>query len=161
MQHGLGSEFSAKVNGLATDFALRAIKAQPFDYLRTIWDATTRTFQPASYASKLYVFPAALRAVCWPCTPVSLNALGAVNHSDFRDEYTYNNGGDPNTRGGEPFPGWVRFYQRLLLLPPPALAVILFAGLMGIPLARRVLRRPALPTWADGLRVHMAGPPNP
>ena len=158
VQHGPGWEFGAKVNGLATDFALRAIKAQPFDYLRTIWDATTRTFQPASYASKLYVFPAALRAVCWPCTPVSLNALGAVNHSDFRDEYTYNNGGDPNTRVVEPFAGWVRFYQRLVLLPPLLLAVIVLTGLIGMPFAWRRFGGPALLPWLTGLVIIVTGP---
>ena len=158
IQHGPGSEFGAKVNSLATDFALRAIEAQPSDYLRTVWDATARTFQPVSYAGKLYVFPAALRAACWPCTPESLKALAAANHSDYRDEYTYNGGADPDTRVVEPFAGWVRSYQRLVVLPPPLLLAIVVTGLIGMPFAWRRFGGPALLPWLTGLVIIVTGP---
>jgi hypothetical protein len=152
IQHGPGWEFSARVNGLATNFASRAIKAQPLDYLRTIWDATSKTFQPgfASYADALYVFPAA--------TPESLKALASANYSRYRDEYTYNNGGDPSTRVVEPFAGWVRFYQRFVLLPPPLLAVIILTGLIGMPFAWRRFGGPALLPWLTGLVIIVTGP---
>jgi hypothetical protein len=151
IQHGPGSEFSAKVNNLATDFALRAIEAQPLDYLRTVWDATARTFQPgvASYADRLYLFPAA--------TPESLKALAAANYSGYRDEYTYN-GGDPSTRVVEPFAGWVRFYQRVVVLPPPLLLVIVLTGLIGMPFAWRRFGGPALLPWMTGLVIIVMGP---
>jgi hypothetical protein len=151
IQHGPGSEFSAKVNSLATDFALRAIEAQPLDYLRTVWDATARTFQPgfASYADRLYLFPAA--------TPESLKALAVANYSGYRDEYTYN-GGDPSTRVVEPFAGWVRFYQRLVVLPPPLLPAIVLTGLIGMPFAWRRFGGPALLPWLTGLVIIVMGP---
>jgi hypothetical protein len=151
IQHGPGSEFSAKVNSLATDFALRAIEAQPFDYLRTVWDGTARTFQPgfASYADKPYLFPAA--------TPESLRALAVANYSGYRDEYTYNDG-DPSTRVVEPFAGWVRFYQRLVVLPPPLLLAIVLTGLIGMPFAWRRFGGPALLPWLTGLVIIVMGP---
>lgn len=151
IQHGPGWEFGAKVNGLATDFALRAIEAQPFDYLRTVWDATAKTFQPglATYADRLYMFPAA--------TPESLKALGTSNNSDYRDEYTYNSG-DPNTRVVEPFAGWIRFYQRLVVLPPPLLLAIVLTGLIGMPFAWRRFGGPALLPWLTGLVIIVMGP---
>ncbi len=44
--HGPGYEFGNQVNHLATDFAVRAILAQPAEYLRVAWDSAAQTFMP-------------------------------------------------------------------------------------------------------------------
>ncbi len=151
IQHGPGPEFGAKVNRLATDFALRAIEAQPSDYLRTVWNATMETFEPsqAAYADSLYVFPAK--------TPESVRALAAANYSSYQVEYNYNSG-DPDTRVAEPFARWVRFYQRFIVLSPAMLSGILLTGLIGMPFAWRRFGGPVVLPWLTGVAIIVVGP---
>jgi hypothetical protein len=145
-----GSEVDREVNSLATNFALRAIEAQPAAYLMAVWQSITKNFEPqltdsaAWFSLRNYEFPAA--------TPASLRAFAGANRElpYYRDGYAYNGGRDPSTRMVRPFAGWIRAYQRYVLLPGPLLALVVLTGLTGIALAWRSLGGPALLPWLTG-----------
>jgi hypothetical protein len=148
-----GSEFDSRVNSLATNFAIRAIEAQPAAYFAAVWHSTLENFQPqfkgsaAWYSERRYTFPAS--------TPQSLRALARVNRElpDYRGAYIYNGRRDPSTRIVQPFAGWIRVYQRFVILPGPLLALIALAGLTGIVTGWRRLGGPALLPWLTGAIV--------
>ena len=145
-----GWEFDARADSLATNFARRAIEAQPAAYLRAVWGATAENFElqrkgsPAWYSERQYLFPAA--------APESLRALARANRElpYYRDAYTFNGGSDPSTRIVRPFAGWIQAYQRFVVLPGPLFGFIVLAGLAGMALAWRRLGGPALLPWLTG-----------
>lgn len=142
-----GSAFDTRVNSLATDFALRAIEAQPRAYLGAVWHSTTVNFElqlkgsAAWYSARRYMFPATM--------PQSLRTLARLNRElpDYADGYSYNNHRDPSTRIVQPFAGFVQTYQRFTMLPGPVLALIALAGLLGTATAWRRLGGPAVLPW--------------
>jgi hypothetical protein len=145
-----GSEVDSRVNSLATNFALRAIKAQPAAYLTAVRHSIAENFElqrmdsPAWFSQRNYMFPAA--------TPESLRAFAGANGElpYYRDAHAYNDGGDPSTRIVRPFAAWIQAYQRFAVLPGPLLGLIVLAGLAGIALAWRSLGGPALLPWLTG-----------
>ena len=147
-----GSEVDPRVNSLATKFALRAIEAQPAAYLKAVWQSMTENFEPqltdsAAWSSQRnYEFPAA-------APPGSLRAFAAANRElhYYQDCYAYSGGRDPSIRMVQPFAGWIRAYQRFVILPGPLLALIVLAGLAGIALAWRSLGGAALLPWLTGM----------
>jgi len=146
-----GWEFDSRVNSLATNFALRAIRAQPAAYLGAVWHSTMENFEPqvkgsaAWFSERRYMFPASTRA--------SLRSLARVNRelADYRSGYTYNSRRDPSTRMVHPFAGWIRAYQRFAILPGPLLALIALAGLLGVVTRWRRFGGPALLPWLTGV----------
>jgi hypothetical protein len=146
-----GSEVDSRVNSLATNFALRAIEAQPAAYLTAVWQSITENFElqlmdsEAWFSQRNYEFP--------PATPMSLRAFAGAKGElpYYRDGYAYDGGRDPSTRMVRPFAGWIRYYQRFVVLPGPLLALIVLAGLTGIALAWRSLGDPALLPWLTGM----------
>ncbi len=144
---GQASEFSSQVNHLATNFAVRAIIAQPGAYLRVVWDATAETFLPAQDTNKSeaqYVFPAAV--------PQSLSALAASTGEDPSYGVTYNGGANPSTRLVQPYAGWIQAYQRHVAMPGPLLGAIVLAGLVGA-VACLAARGAGIAGLADGCRI--------
>jgi len=145
-----GSQFDSRVDGLATDFALRAIEAQPAAYLRAVWRSTAENFalqlmdSPAWYSQRQYRFPTA---------PESLQALARANRELSLYPYaaTINGGRDPSTQIVQPFARWMQAYQRFVVLPGPLVALIVLAGLAGAGLAWRRLGGPALLPWLTGV----------
>jgi len=145
-----GSEFDSQVNSLATNFALRAIGAQPAAYLEAVWNSTMENFEPqlegsaAWYSERRYLFPVT--------TPQSLRTLARVNRElpEYMDGYTYNGRRDPSTRVVQPFARWIQTYQRFVILPGPLLALIVLAGMAGIATAWRRLGGTALLPWLTG-----------
>jgi hypothetical protein len=143
-----GSEFDSRADRLATDFALRAINAQPGAYLAAVWHSTAENFElqlkdtPPWYSEKQYRFPAA--------TPESLRALARANRElpYYQDAYAFNGGRDPSTRIVRPFAGWIQAYQRFVVLPGPLLGLAVLAGLAGT--VWRRFRGPALLPWLTG-----------
>jgi hypothetical protein len=144
------SPFDSRVNRLATDFALRAIRAQPAAYLRAVWRSTGENFapqlrdSPAWFSQRQYRFPAA--------RPESLRALARANHElpHYPDAATLNGGRDPSTRVVRPYAGWMQAYQRFVVLPGPLLGLIVLAGLAGITVAWQRFGGPALLPWLTG-----------
>jgi hypothetical protein len=148
-----GWEFDSRVNSLATNFALRAIEAQPAAYLTAVWHSIAENFElqlmesAAWYSERQYMFPVA--------TPESLRALASANLElpYYQDGYTYDGRRDPSTRIVRPFAGWIQTYQRFAVLPGPLLALMVLAGLAGIALAWRRLGGLALLPWLTGAVV--------
>jgi hypothetical protein len=151
LQHGPAPEFSSKVNSLATDFSIRAIEAQPADYLKAVWHSTAETFSlhrdpnPAGQSQNLYLFPGSV--------PLSVTSLAAANGEDYRPGYAYNGGANPSTRIVQPFASWIRGYQRFMVIPGPLLGLIVLAGAAGAVLAWRRFGGPALLPWLTGVAL--------
>lgn len=147
--HGPAPEFSAKVNSLATNFTIRAIEAQPADYLKAVWHSTIETFTvhrdptPAGQSEDLYEFPASV--------PQPLKSLAVANGEDYRPGFSYNGGGDPSTRISQPFAGWIRGYQRFMVIPGPLLGLIVLAGAAGGIVAWRRFGGASLLPWLTGV----------
>jgi hypothetical protein len=145
-----GWEFDSRVNGLATNFALRAMRAQPAAYLGAVWQSTIENFELQSKGSaawsseRRYRFPAV--------TPRPLRDLARFNRElpDYGSGYTYNGHRDPSTRVVQPFARWIQVYQRFVILPGLVLALIAVTGLVGIITAWRRLGGPALLPWLTG-----------
>jgi hypothetical protein len=146
-----GWEFDSRVNALATNFALRAIQAQPAAYLGTVWESTMENFElqlrgsAAWFSERRNRFPAA--------TPRPLRALARSNRElrGYASGYTYNGRRDPSTRVVQPFAGWIQVYQRFVILPGLLLGLIALAGLVGIATSWRRLGGPALLPWLTGV----------
>ena len=145
-----GSQFDSRADHLATDFALRAIRAQPAAYLRAVWHSTAENFAPqlkdsaAWYSQRQYRFPAV--------APQSLRALARANREldTYPAAATINGGRDPSTKIVRPFAGWMQAYQRFVVLPGPLLGLAVLAGLVGTAMAWRRLGGPALLPWLTG-----------
>jgi hypothetical protein len=145
-----GGPFGKRADSLGTRFALLAIRAQPLDYLRVAGRAFWESFLPPpsldaatilqrSWAqSQLgYTFPAA--------PPRALLPRYAL-----RDFSAYDPAG-PGLRVVKPYAGWIRAYQRYVVLQGPLLGVIVLAGLGGVIVAWRRRGGPALLPWLTGL----------
>ncbi|MBV9093897.1 MAG: phospholipid carrier-dependent glycosyltransferase [Streptosporangiaceae bacterium] len=139
------SKFAPLPNQLAENFAIRAIEAQPLDYLRTVIDDTGRVF-----AWKRYVFPNTQTYDEYvfgdKATPIPSWDKGHIGRWDsWAAAYAH---GNPNTRLVSPFAPVIRGYQRYVWLPGTVYGLILLVGLGGIVLAWRRLGGEALLPWA-------------
>jgi hypothetical protein len=144
IQHGPGSEFSSKVNGLATQWALRAITAQPTAYLKVVVNASLEAIKPehdTNQSQTIYLFPAA--------KPESEKALAIQSGEDPSYAYSYNGGANPSTRVVQPYARWLLAYQRYVVVSGPFLGVIVLLGLLGAALAWR-RGGPAWFAWITG-----------
>jgi len=149
-----GGEFGPRADKLGTNFALRAIRAQPVAYATAVWDsfsqsfllhdtATTGMFQrpgapESSLLQSLYEFPAKS-----PPPPVQADV-------------PYFRAYDPaslHLRLVQPFAGWILAYQRYVVLAGPLLALIALAGLAGALIAWRRFGGPVLLPWLTGMAL--------
>ena len=141
IKHGPGTEFSNKINRLATDFDRRAIMAQPLDYLKAVLYTTFESFGSSSTQTH-FLFLAHVSE--------SLQAIAASNDENVRDAYNYGHE-DPSTRVVAPFAELALVYQRFAVVPGWLLAMIVLAGLSGMAAAWRRLGGPTLLPWLTGL----------
>jgi hypothetical protein len=130
-------EFSPLTNRLAKGFATRAIKTQPLDYARVVWDDSWRSFDwkrkvfpdPITYGE--YVFASASGGPAQkPATGHGFGTRFSVPH--FAD-------GSGITHVVSPYAGIMRGYQKYVFLPGTILGVLLAIGLGGMAVAWRRL----------------------
>jgi hypothetical protein len=119
-------EFSPVVNQQAKRFAVKAIEAQPLDYLRAAWDDTVRSFD-----WNRSVFPDA----------------ATYAQYQFGDQVK----GSPVTVTVSPFAPVIRDYQRYVWLPGTVFGLILLAGLV-LGVVRRRLTQILVP-WLSSLAL--------
>ena len=152
-----GGRFSARTNRLALNFALRAIAAQPADYVAAVghdfaltffWD---RPVHPKAGIVDRYQFADA--ATAW--VPASEYTPGGGTVAG--DQAAYNGGRQPApTRVVQPYASWLVTYQRYVYLRGTLLGVILLAALAAMIARRRVY--PAGLPWAFAVTILLVPP---
>ena len=144
------TKFSPVPNQLAENFAIRAIKAQPLDYARTVFDDTWRVF-----AWKRVIFPNAptydeyifgYRSLPIP----TWDQADLGQYGSYAAAYVH---GNPLTQVVAPFANVIRGYQRYVWLPGTGYGLILLAGLAGLVPAWRRLGGEALLPWTISLAL--------
>jgi hypothetical protein len=138
------SKFSPVPNALAEDFAIRAIKAQPLDYAKTVFDDTWRVF-----GWKRVVFPQAATYNEYKFGYRSLpipkwDQAGLGRYHSYAAAYLQ---GNPLTQVVSPFAPIIRGYQRYVWLPGTVYGLVLLVGLGGMVTAWRRLGGEALLPW--------------
>ena len=137
-------KFTPLPNSLGLQFAIRAIEAQPLDYLRVTFDDTWRSFgwprtvfpNPSTYDEYLFGYQPVTIS---PDHPADGYASSAAAYLD---------GGNPETAIVSPFAAVIRGYQRYVWLPGTGYGLILLFGLAGLVMAWR-RRGPAADADAD------------
>lgn len=148
-----GGVFGNLADKLGTNFALRAIRAQPADYLRLVWscfwenfrldkdtNATVMLQRESAAFQRDEMFPAVL-------------APPPAYADHYYDAY---DPAGPDLRVVQPYAGWIREYQRVIVVSGPLLGVILLTGLAGIVVAWRRIGGPALLPWLTGVVLIVA-----
>jgi hypothetical protein len=119
-------KFSVLPNGLAQKFAIKAIEAQPADYLKVTFDDTWRSFYwPRS------VFPNAATYDEYLFGYRSLKISQSPTYG-YPSPAAYYEQGNALTRVVNPYAGLLRVYQRYFWLPGTVYGLILLAGLVGL-----------------------------
>jgi len=149
-----GGEFGELADRLGTGFALRAIRAQPLDYLRTVWRCFWESFllKGNTHAGSLFerVGAQLQKDYMFPAAPLTPPPPYADRYYDAYDPAA------PNLRVVQPYAGWVRVYQRCVVVSGPLLGVITLTGLAGLIVAWRRIGGPALLPWLTGLCLLLA-----
>ncbi|MEU6035592.1 phospholipid carrier-dependent glycosyltransferase [Actinomadura sp. NPDC047616] len=144
------STVTPEANKVLRDFAIRAMLAQPGDYLRTVADGVGKAFSPDRFpyptaaTEALYHFPAD------PQVFPGGKSWGGGD-SALLDAMTYGRTSTPS-RVVQPHAGKMIDYQRDRYLPGPVLGVIFAVGAAGTLLAPR-LRRTVLLAWATAVTL--------
>ena len=143
-----GGPFGAVADRLGRRFALQAIKAQPLDYLRAFAGTLAENFEPppSPLAASAAVRNRALHFTeyLFPATPPKPASPGTARMFSRYDP------AGPGLHVVQPYAGWVRAYQRYVIVPGPLLAVIALVGLGGLLAGWRRLGGPALLPWLIG-----------
>ncbi len=139
------TKFSSLPNQLASNFAERAILAQPLGYARAVADDTLRVF-----AWKRTVFPNAQTydEYLFPYRPMAIPSWARGHIAGYSSDAAFYVRGNPQTHIVQPFAGVMRVYQRYIFLPGTLYGVILLIGLGGMVLAWRRIGGEALLPWA-------------
>ncbi|GAA3115655.1 hypothetical protein GCM10010466_03420 [Planomonospora alba] len=135
----------AERDALAGDFAMRAVAAQPADFLRTgladlahVFDWDRRVY-PTEGDQSAYVFPEGTASL----------PDGTASRGRTAEEITVAYQGAPgDTYIAEPYAGWLRAYQEHGFLRGPFLGVVLLIGLIGVLTQWRRLGGPVLLPWS-------------
>ncbi len=146
-------KFTPLPNSLGLQFAIRAIEAQPLDYLRVTFDDTWRSFDwprtvfpnPSTYDEYLFGYQSVTIS---PDHPADGYASSAAAYLD---------GGNPETVIVNPFAEMIRGYQRYTWLPGTGYGLVLLFGLAGLVLAWR-RRGPAAGSEAEAETEALADP---
>jgi hypothetical protein len=136
---------------LGNDFAFRAIRAEPLDYLQAVEQNFAQSFllhsgHPREFtiawagaqSQRDYMFPAG--------SPIWSDA----NFDRYFREYQ---GALPNLRKVQPYAGWIQTYQRFIVVSGPLLGLIALTGLVGLIVSWRRIGGPALLPWLTGITL--------
>ncbi|MBX6767364.1 MAG: hypothetical protein IRY90_09475, partial [Actinomadura rubrobrunea] len=136
---------SPEANATLRDFAIRAVLAQPGDYLRTVADGVGKAFSPARFPYPTASTEALYHFSDSPHIFPAGKGWGGGD-SALLDAMEYGRTSTPS-RVVRPHADTMIAYQRHWHLPGPALGVIFAVGAAGTLAAPR-LRRTVLPAWA-------------
>lgn len=152
---GTWDKFTPRMSARTGDFAKRAIRAQPYDYLRTVARDLART---AEWNRHPYPTEGAVRAYRFPETVSPRKPIESVPGATvLADSYTYA-GTDGATPVVEPYAGLLRSYQDYARLPGTLFCLVMAVGLAAMtPLWRRLGGGSLLP-WTAAL-VMIVVPP--
>jgi hypothetical protein len=149
-----GGPFGQRADSLGTSFALRAVRAQPLDYLRTASRYFWKDFQPppSIHSHDITERNRALHLneFMFPVGPPR-----QASPQTARDFSKYDPAG-PRARVVQPYAGWIQAYQRYIIVPGPLLGAIVLGGLGGLIVAWRRFGGPALLPWLVGLCLLVA-----
>lgn len=126
-------KFSTLPNSLATQFAIRAVEAQPLAYAEVVLKDTWRAFywphtaDPNQQTADMYLFG-------YQSVPI---ASGHAADGYPSSAQAYLAGANPATQVVNPFAGAIRIYQRYVWLPGTIFGLILLAGAIGVVFAWR------------------------
>ncbi|MGK5552345.1 phospholipid carrier-dependent glycosyltransferase [Actinomadura kijaniata] len=140
-------------NATMRDFAIRAILAQPGDYLGVVADGVGKAFSPHRFpvptaaTESLYHFPE--RPQIFPGGR-SWGADPGRPSTALTDAVRYGRTWRPS-RVVEPYAGRTRAYERAVTLPGPVLGAVFAAGGLGVALGRR--RRAVLLVWGTAVTL--------
>jgi hypothetical protein len=147
-------KFSDMTNSLASDFAKRAILAQPGDYVSTVASGVARTFQWSPTQDQGVID----RYVFAQTEPPPPNLRFSSTDTARGDMTAYDHRPAQAPRVAEPYAGWIRGYQRVVYLPGPAFGAILLAALAAIVAAWRSWGGPALLPWTAAIALIVVPP---
>ena len=125
-----GPKFSPRNNALALHFAIRAIAAQPGDYIKDVLDdfALSFTWNRPPHPSALLAERSQFAFATNDWEPAGT----ALARTLAQDQRAYTGGSLATTRAVEPFASFMRGYQRVFFIRGTMLGVLLLIGLAGI-----------------------------
>src|SRR5579859_2108160 len=101
--------FSKLTNQLGESFAIRAIEAQPVDYLKAVWSDTWRVF---GWKRLVFPDPGTYNEYLFSSHPLGIPPWDKANlapYTSYADAYIQDNA---HTQVTQPFAGWLQAYQR-------------------------------------------------
>jgi hypothetical protein len=138
----IAGEFTPATDKSGTSFALHVIEAQPVDYALAAWRDVLQNFT-AGQTWHPFAFP--------DHSPASVSRLIATNPTNFPLTSLYRYDPHPSTRLSQPWADVMLIYQRVMVLPPIATAIIVLAGLAGLVLCGEPRGGHGLLPWLMGL----------
>ncbi|MEW9533148.1 hypothetical protein [Microbispora sp. NPDC049125] len=150
---GSGTKFTPEINATASEFAKKAILAQPADYLATMakdffrafrWD---RPYFPDAKTFLQYEFSNEYTR--------KLAKWSSYHSTTDKDAEAYENG-PAATRAVSPWSDIMIAYQGAVRLPGTVLGLMLLAGLYGVARRWRDLGGPALLPWLGAVGLILA-----
>jgi len=150
---GSGMKFTPEINANASEFAKRAILAQPGDYLATVAKDFFRAFRwdrprfPDAKTFLQYEFgnPYTLKIPKW----------SSYQSTTDRDVEAYEQG-PAATRMVSPWSDIMIAYQKVVRLPGTVLGILLLIGLYGVAVRWRELGGPVLLPWLAAVGLILA-----
>ena len=137
-------------NKLAENFAIKAIEAQPLDYLQATWDDTWRVF---GWSRQVFPQAATYDEYLFSKHPLPIASYNKVQLGPWGSYAAAYVQGNPYTHVVEPFAEVIRVWQRYVWLPGTVYGLVLLVGLGGMALAWRRVGGEALLPWATSVML--------
>src|SRR5581483_1007495 len=144
------SKFTPVPNKLAENFAIKAIEAQPLDYLQATWDDTWRVF---GWSRQVFPQAATYDEYLFSKHPLPIASYNKVQIGPWGSYAAAYVEGNPYTHVVEPFAEVIRLWQRYVWLPGTVYGLVLLVGFGGMALAWRRVGGEALLPWATSVML--------